>query len=121
MPSVQVGLLCYADLVSAGEAACAAQTPVSSVIAGASGPVVVSLSCGGVTPEGKLKMTQSTSDGSVVTTVVHEIQPAYSDCQLGGYIAALELVLSASLIAWVAWYGIKKINDQVRWGRGNET
>jgi hypothetical protein len=58
--SVQVGSHCYADLVAAAGAACAAHVPTTTIV-GTSGTSAVTLSCAGVTSTGKLQMALSMS------------------------------------------------------------
>jgi hypothetical protein len=34
-------------------------------------------------------------------------------------VQAVEVIVGAALLAWIGWYGIKKVNDQIKWGRGD--
>ncbi len=53
----------------------------------------------------------------VVSTV--GVAPAFGPCQWEGYVQAVEVIVGAALLAWIGWYGIKKVNDQIKWGRGD--
>ena len=118
MPSVQVGAFCYATPVAAAGAVCAAHVPSTVVVGGN----VVQLSCAGVTPSGAVLMRTSVapvdaSASAVVSTL--ELSPSFAPCVWDDYAFAFEAVVSAVLLAWIGWYGVKKINDFLRSGRGS--
>lgn len=115
--SLQVGSLCFADAVAAGQAACSAHVP-SVTVAGGN---VVQLSCAGVTSSGAMQMQTVVApvDGSAsgVTSTL-ELTPTFGACMWQDYVDAIYIVIPVALLAWLGWYGIKKINDQLKWGRG---
>ncbi len=116
--SLQVGALGYADAVAAAQAACSGHVP-SATVAGGN---VVQLSCVGTTTAGAMQMQTLVApvDGSasaVATTL--EMTPTFGPCVWGDYVVAWETIFVAVLLAWVGWYGVKKVNDMITWGRGS--
>ena len=120
MSSVQVGAFCYADLMAAGAAACAAQVPSVTV----SGANVVALSCSGVSSAGGLLMMTSIApaDGSAsaVSRTV-ETTPAFAPCVQSDVMNAGITVGVAIASALVLPWGYLKICKLLRWGRGEQT
>lgn len=120
--SYQVGAACYATLVDAGTAACAAYAPVSQLVQ--DGAVIRTVSCSGAdlsTGALNLTITSSPVDGSPATTAFVQQAITYPDCQQFAWVDAAETVFGACLGLWaVIWCG-KKLIKTINWGRGEST
>lgn len=120
--SYQVGAACYATLVDAGTAACAAYAPVSQLVQ--DGAIIRTVSCSGAdvsTGALNLNITSTPVDGSAASSVVVQQALAFSDCQEPAWREAGEAIASALLGLWLVIYVGKKIIDTINWGRGEST
>lgn len=120
--SYQVGAACYATLVDAGTAACAAYAPVSQLVQ--DGAVIRTVSCSGAdssTGALNLTITSSPVDGSPSSSAVVQQSITYPDCQQFAWVEAAEVIFASGLGLWaVIWCG-KKIIETINWGRGEST
>ncbi len=103
--SYQVGSACFSNPVQAGRAACAAFTPLSSLVLG--GTVLRTVSCTSADSSSghlNLQITSTTLDGSSSTTSIIAQSVSYSDCKQSDYVAAGESIFGAVLAAWAICY-----------------
>lgn len=117
--SYQVGAACYATLVDAGTAACAAYAPVSQLVQ--DGAVIRTVSCTSADPlTGALNLHISSSpiDGSTATSASVQQAITFPDCQQFAWVEAAEVLFAACLGLWAVCYGGYKILELLRWGRG---
>lgn len=120
--SYQVGAACYATLVDAGTAACAAYAPVSQLVQ--DGAVIRTVSCSGadaVTGALNLNITSTPVDGGTASTTAVQQAITYPDCQQFAYVDAAKVVFASGLGLWVVIYGGKKLIETINWGRGEST
>ena len=118
--SYQVGAACYATLVDAGTAACAAYAPVSQLVQ--DGAVIRTVSCSGAdssTGALNLNITSTPVGGGASSVTVVQQSIAYPDCQQGAWLQAGEAIAASLLGLWVCIYVGKKIIDTINWGRGD--
>lgn len=117
--SYQVGAACYATLVDAGTAACAAYAPVSQLVQ--DGAVIRTVSCSGAdatTGALNLSITSTPVDSGPGSTVIVQQAITYSDCQQFAYVDAAKVIFASALGLWcVIWCG-KKLIETINWGRG---
>jgi len=118
--SYQVGAACYATVVDAGGAACAAYAPVSTLVH--DGAAVRTVSCTSADPSsGALNLQISTTpvDGSpgTVSTVSQPI--AFPPCTQADYVLAAETIVAALLAAWVVVWGVNEVRKYIDWSRGD--
>lgn len=117
--SYQVGAACYATVVDAGVAACAAYTPVSTLVS--NGAVIRTISCtsaDAVTGALKLQVTSTPVSGGASTITQVKQVISYSPCVQGDFVAAGELIFASVLTAWAALYGVNAIRRYLDWSRG---
>lgn len=120
--SYQVGAACYATVVEAGGAACAAYAPVSTLVL--DGAAVRTVSCTSADPStGALKLQISTTpvDGSAGTSTVVSQSIAFPECTQGDYVAAAEIIFGAVLAAWALVWGLNAVRRYLDWSRGEST
>lgn len=120
--SYQVGVACYATIVDAGSAACAAYAPVSMLVQG--GAAVRTVSCTSADPiTGALNLQISTSpvDGSGITSALISHPIAFPECIQGDYFAAGEVIFSAVLAGWALIWGVNAVRSYLDWSRGEST
>lgn len=120
--SYQVGSACYATVVEAGGAACAAFTPVTSLVL--DGSAVRTVSCTSAdssTGALHLQITSTPVDGSAGTTAVVSQSISYPDCMQADYVAAGEVIAGALLAAWAGIYGLQAIRNYLNWARGDNS
>lgn len=120
--SYQVGAACYATLVDAGTAACAAYAPVSQLVQ--DGAVIRTVSCSGAdasTGALNLTITSTPVDGSASSSAVVQQAITYSDCQQFAWVQAGETVIAALLGLVLVIYCGKLIINTLNWGRGDTT
>lgn len=118
--SYQVGAACYATVVDAGAAACAAYSPVSQLVE--DGAVVRTVSCSTAdlyTGALNLTITSTPVGGSPSYSSTVQQSITYADCQQFAYMAALEVIFASLLGLWVVIYSGKKLIQIINWGRGN--
>lgn len=116
--SYQVGFACYADLASAGVAACNAFS--ASVVTVASGESV-SLACVSSDANGVLTIARGVwAQGSIPTysAVQFTQTPVYAPCMYQDFVDAGLSIFVALLVVWASYLGYKKIIDFLSWGRG---
>lgn len=117
--SYQVGAACYATVVDAGSAACAAYAPVSTLIQ--DGTVVRTVSCFSAdasTGALNFQISSTPVDGSASTIATVSQAISFPVCSQGDYVAAAEVVAAAMLAAWAAAYGLNAIRRYIDWSRG---
>ena len=117
--SYQVGAACYATVVEAGGAACAAYAPVSTLVLDGAAVRTVSCTSADLTT-GALLLHISTSpiDGSVGTSTVISQSVAFPNCIQGDYVAAAEAVFGALLAGWALVWGMNAVRRYLDWSRG---
>ena len=119
--SYQVGLLCYATLPHAGQAACTNFVPITSFTDGATHLRTVSCQSASTTSGAlQLKISTTSLDGTnsaVFSTVEQNI--AFPDCQYQQYVDASELIAGALLACFFSAYGLWKIRSYLDWSRGD--
>lgn len=117
--SYQVGAACYATVVDAGVAACAAYAPISTLVS--NGAVIRTISCtsaDAVTGALKLQITSTPVSGGASTIAQVKQVISYSPCVQSDYVAAAELIFAAILSVWAALYGVNAIRRYLDWSRG---
>lgn len=117
--SYQVGLSCYATLVHAGGAACAAYTPVSTLVA--DGSILRTVSCQSAdSSSGALNLTilSTPVDGSPATSSTVAQVLTYPSCTHGDYVAAVQVIIGAALAAWVLVWSVNAIRNFLDHQRG---
>jgi hypothetical protein len=117
--SYQVGASCYATVVDAGGAACAAYAPISSIVA--DGAVVRTVTCTSADPStGSLNLQISSTpiDGSASSIAYVSQAIAFPSCTQSDYVAATEIVVAAVLACWAAVYALNAIRKYLDWSRG---
>lgn len=117
--SYQVGAACYATVVDAGGAACAAYAPVSTLVS--NGAILRTVSCtsaDSTTGALNLQITSTPVDGSATTTAIISQVISYSHCTQADYVAASELIVGALLAVWASLYGLNEIRKYLNWSRG---
>ncbi len=117
--SYQVGAACFATVVEAGGAACAAYAPVSTLVE--NGAVVRTVSCTSAdqtTGALRLQITSTAVDGSPGTSTIVSQLISYPDCREGDYVAAAEILVGATLACWATVWGLNAIRNFLDWSRG---
>lgn len=118
--SYQVGAACYATVVDAGVAACAAYAPISNLVS--NGAVIRTISCtsaDAVTGALNLRVTSTPISGGASTVTQVKQVISYSPCVQGDYVAAGELIFASVLTVWAAAYGVNAIRRYLDWARGD--
>jgi hypothetical protein len=118
--SYQVGSACFATVVEAGGAACAAFAPVSTLVS--NGTVLRTVSCSSAdlsTGALNLQITSTPVDGSATTTATISQVISYPDCKQADYVAAGEVILGALLAAWALCYGPYAVTRLLNSSRGD--
>lgn len=120
--SYQVGYSCYADLPSAGVAACSQFTPVTSVTGGTGG-AVVNASCLSSDDYGSLtlKIVSSPINGDTPSVSYNTITPVFHPCQYSDFIDAGLVIFAALLGVWASCWGIYQLIKMLHWSRGDQT
>lgn len=117
MASVQVGASCYANVVDAAAAVCAAHIPTAVI----SGQSVVTLSCKGFTDQGEVVMQTSAQQigGTVpASTTTNTLMIVEQPCTNGQFMDAGIVIFMAILAAAVIPYGLLKIIRLLNSSRG---
>lgn len=118
--SFQVGFACYADLASAGAAACSQFTPVTSVTGGVGG-AVYNASCQSSDSSGvlTLKIITSPNNGDAPFYTNNTIQPVYNNCMWPDYVDAGLTIFVALLSVFFAAWGVYQLYSMLHWSRGD--
>lgn len=109
--SYQVGLLCYDSLASAGEATCAAHTPITSI--DATGVIRVVTCESADTTTGALNLKVTTNNGTTTTQSTVQMPVSFPTCHNDKIITAGLTIVGAFITMWAVVYSIKKIHDWV--------
>lgn len=118
--SYQVGAACYATVVDAGGAACAAYAPLSTLVS--NGAILRTVSCTSAdssTGALNFQITSTPVDGSATTTAIISQVISYPSCTQSDYLAASEIVIGAVLAVWASVYGLNEIRKYLGWSRGD--
>ena len=118
--SYQVGFACYADLASAGAAACSQFQPVTSVTGGTGG-AVLNATCQSSDSSGvlTLKIITSPINGDTPFYTNNTISPVYNNCTWPEYVDAGLTIFVALLGVYFAAWGVYQLYNMLHWSRAD--